>query len=110
MTKAPAWARLIPDISDSINIVKDTPKGRMVDPKLKYALETMFSPIKHASDIYSYATGEGTDHSNQRAVNALSGIRMYNESPDKLQLRALYDYLEKLKNELQNAKYQGYAR
>jgi hypothetical protein len=110
MTKAPAWARLIPDISDSINIVKDTPKGRMVDPRLKYVLESMFSPMKHASDIYSYATGEGTDFSNQRAINALSGIRMYNESPDKLQLRALYDYLKKLKNELQNAEYQDYAR
>ena len=82
----------------------------MVDPKLKYALETMFSPIKHASDIYSYATGEGTDYSNQRALNSLSGIRRYNVDTDRAQLQALYDYLEKLKNELQNAKYQGYAR
>ena len=52
MTKAPE-AELIPD-SDNINIVRYS-KGRMVDPKLKYVLESMFSPMKYASDIYSYA-------------------------------------------------------
>ena len=105
MTKAPNWA-----IIEIPGLTKKTPKGMMMDPRVKYAIESLLPNSKTLSDIIGLASGKGTEASNQRAVNWFSTQRIHTFDEEKAQQDALSAYTKKLQNEYKNKSYEGYVK
>jgi hypothetical protein len=97
--KAPAYLR---------PFAKDTPNGKMVDAKLRYAMQNLFPSIENLSNIYDVATGNGTATQESKVSGLKTGFRVYEPDIEKAKTAEAQANLDSLTNQDLNLRQEGY--
>jgi hypothetical protein len=76
-------------------LATDTPKGKMIDKKLKYTIDNLFPTLKNASKLV-----EGD-------LSPMTGIKTYDVDIEQQKSFAIQAYIKKLQEAEANAKKEG---
>ena len=109
VTKAPKYAEIL-------GLGEETPNGYMMNPKLKYAIKQVAPLLEDAEELpraiqilKALASGQEVEGTTDKPIGSgkYSPIRIHQLDLDNLKLQAIYDEIERLKNEQKNLKYKG---
>ena len=88
----------------------------MMNPKLKYAIKQVAPLLEDAEELpraiqilKALASGQKVEGTTEKPIGSgkYSPIRIHQLDLDNLKLQAIYDEIERLKNEQKNLKYKG---
>jgi nucleoside diphosphate kinase len=90
-------------------IGKDSPKGKLIDPKIKYILQSMMPGANRINDIIQ-ANSSNATASEVAKVNRtwnIGQLSQFSFDTEQQKESAMYDYVEKLLKEVEKARKEG---
>jgi hypothetical protein len=92
------------------SFAQDTPSGKVIDSKVRYALRNLLPLLERVGDIGAGLDDNASIAEREKASGILGGNRSYTVDFEKQKQQAMYDYVQKLKDVQANSKEAGYIK
>jgi hypothetical protein len=87
----------------------DSPKGKLIDPKVKYILQSLMPATNRVNDLIQAGSSDATASEKAKAKRTWNPAHLSEFTFDTKQQKksAMYDYVEKLLKEVEKARKEG---